>query len=69
MMMPALSDQPARQERPLLLGFLAFGFLVGLTAMTCVLAIDGGVMAAIIAYVVAGSLGLVGVAATTLWSA
>lgn len=66
-MTSARSGQPALQERSLLLGSLAFGFLVAITAVVFVMAAGGGVIAAIIAYVAAGSLGLVGMAATALW--
>jgi O-antigen ligase len=51
----------------MVVGFLVFGFLVGITAVAFVLATGGGVMAAIFTYVVAGSFGLVGMAATALW--
>jgi hypothetical protein len=63
-MTTAVSGRPVRS---LLVGFLAFGFLVGMMGGAYVLATGGGVMAAIITYVVAGSLGLVGMAATALW--
>ena len=54
--------------KPLMIGGLAFGVLVGLTAAAVILALGGGVMAALLAYPVAGSLGLIGMAATALWS-
>jgi hypothetical protein len=52
-----------------MIGFMAFGVLMGLTAGTIVLSMGGGVMAAILAYAVVGSLGLLGMAATALWAA
>ena len=54
--------------KPLMIGGLAFGVLVGLTAAALILAFGGGVMAALLAYPLAGSLGLLGMAATALWS-
>jgi len=57
------------QGKSLMIGFMAFGILMGLTAGTIVLTLGGGMLAAVLAYAVVGSLGLLGMAATALWSA
>lgn len=65
-MISALCGYPSMQGKSLMIGLIAFGVLVGLTAGTIVLTLSGGVMAAILAYAVAGSLGMLGMAATEL---
>lgn len=52
-----------------MIGFMAFGILMGLTAGTIVLTLGGGMLAAVLAYAVVGSMGLLGMAATALWTA
>lgn len=65
-MTPALSGRTGFKDPFQLVWCLAFGFLVGLTAMAFVLAAGWGMMAAISVYAVAGSLGLLGMAASAL---
>ena len=57
------------QGKSLMIGFMAFGILMGLTAGTIVLTFGGGMLAAVLAYAVVGSMGLLGMAATALWTA
>ena len=57
------------QGKSLMIGFMAFGILMGLTAGTIVLTFGGGMLAAVLAYAVVGSMGLLGMAATALWAA
>ena len=57
------------QGKSLMIGFMAFGILMGLTAGTIVLTLGGGMLAAVLAYAVVGSMGLLGMAATALWAA
>ena len=57
------------QGKSLMIGFMAFGILMGLTAGTIVLTLGGGMLAAVLAYAVVGSMGLLGMAATALWTA
>ena len=57
------------QGKSLMIGFMAFGILMGLTAGTIGLTLGGGMLAAVLAYAVVGSMGLLGMAATALWTA
>lgn len=65
-MNPALSGEPAHQDSSLLVCCLAFGILVGITAIAFVLTAGLGMIVAMSAYAVAGSLGLLGMAASAL---
>ncbi len=53
----------------MMIGFLAFGVLVGLTAATLTVMMGGGAVLALVSYATAGSLGLLSMALQDAWSA
>ena len=53
----------------MMIGFLTFGVLVGLTAATLTVMTGGGAVLALLSYAIAGSLGLLTMALQDGWSA
>ena len=62
------SDTAVPRRRHYMIGFLVFGVLSGFTAAGLVLVLEGSVLAAILAYSVVGSIGLLGLALTAIWA-
>lgn len=53
----------------MMIGFLAFGVLVGMTAATLTVLTGGGAVLALVSYATAGSIGLLSVTLQDGWSA